>query len=253
MFRAGRGCPSRVEHVHFLPPARACQLCMLPVCGTLWPSAVGLLSDCAIHEIFERFRRIFLDEASRPRITGPRAPVVFSFSPLPQSARPPRCKPSCSCRVQQQQASASAANTRDHPVTEAAMYLARAQASKRFLSGAAAGCPAASRNASKLPALGTERLSASSAVASHARPLSTIHARGPGGLLPTAARWPAKSVAEARSARLLARDQQTRSLGLFSGGGGGISHQRLKELEKMAAQSPSDANAEVCYDVEMTC
>ncbi|CAB1097971.1 unnamed protein product [Ectocarpus sp. CCAP 1310/34] len=131
------------------------------------------------------------------------------------------------------------------------MYLARAQASKRFLSGAAAGCPAASRNASKLPALGTERLSSSSAaVARHTGPLSTTHARVAGGLLPTAARWPAKSVAEARSARLLVRDQQTRSLGLFSGGGG-ISNQRLKELERMAAQSPSDANAEANFLVPL--
>ncbi|CAM9822160.1 unnamed protein product, partial [Ectocarpus fasciculatus] len=145
------------------------------------------------------------------------------------------------------------ANTRLHPATEAAMYLARAQTSKRFLSGTAAGCPVASRNASKLPARGTERLSSSSvaAAARHSRPLSTISARVAGGLLPTAARWPAKSsVAEARSARLLMRDQQTRSLGLFSGGGG-ISHQRLKDLEKTAAQSPSDANAEANFLVPL--
>lgn len=124
------------------------------------------------------------------------------------------------------------------------MYLARAQASKRA-SAAVVGCPTASRSVSKLVSLGTGRLSSSFARARQVGALPT--ARVSGGLLPAAAHGPGKGVVEARSARLMMRDQQARSLGLFSGGGG-VSHQRLKELEKVAAQSPSDANAEVCRD-----
>lgn len=122
------------------------------------------------------------------------------------------------------------------------MYLARAQASKRALSGAAGRCPAALRSVSKLHSFGTGRLSSSLVGQVGAVP---TRARVPVGVLPAAARGPAKGMVGARSARLMARDQQIRSLGLFSGGGG-VSHQRLKELEKMAAQAPSDANAEVC-------
>lgn len=125
------------------------------------------------------------------------------------------------------------------------MYLARTQASKMALSGAARGCTAAaSRSISKLhPSLGTGRLSSSLVGQAGAVP---TRARVALGVIPAAARRPTKGVIEARSARLMARDQQIRSLGLFSGGGG-VSHQRLKELEKMAAQAPSDANAEVLY------
>lgn len=125
-----------------------------------------------------------------------------------------------------------------------AMYLARAQASKRA-SASVGGCPAASRSVSKLLSLGTGRLSSSFARARQVGALPT--ARVQGGLLPAAAHGTGKGVVETRSARLMMRDQQTRSLGLFSGGGG-VSHQRLKELERQAAQSPSDANAEVCRD-----
>lgn len=55
----------------------------------------------------------------------------------------------------------------------------------------------------------------------------------------------AKGVYEARSLRLLRREQQTRSLGLFADSGSGITHRMLKELEKKAARAPSDSNAEV--------
>lgn len=102
-----------------------------------------------------------------------------------------------------------------------------------------------SRSVSDLLPRGTRRLSSSFATARHTG--AVPRARVSGGLLPTAAHAPVKGSVEARSARLMMRDQQTRSLGLFSGGGG-VSHQRLKELEKLAAQSPSDANAEVCRD-----
>lgn len=44
--------------------------------------------------------------------------------------------------------------------------------------------------------------------------------------------------------RVLRREQQIRSLGLFADGGG-VSHRVLKELEKKAARSPSDPNSEV--------
>ncbi len=127
------------------------------------------------------------------------------------------------------------------------MYLARAQASKRAL-GVAGGCQTASRSLSNLLSVGTGRLSSTS-VAGLGRHVAAAPTRAQvvGGLLPAAARGPAKGVVEARSARLMMRDQQARSLGLFSGGGG-VSDQRLKELEKVAAQSPSDANAEVSRD-----
>lgn len=124
------------------------------------------------------------------------------------------------------------------------MYLARAQASKRA-SVAVGGCPTASKSVSKLLSLGTGRLSSSFPRARQVGALPT--ARVSGGSLPAAAHGPGKGVIEARSARLMMRDQQTRSLGLFSGEGG-VTHQRLKGLEKLAARSPSDANAEVCRD-----
>lgn len=127
------------------------------------------------------------------------------------------------------------------------MYLARAHALKRP-SMAVGGCPTASRSASKLLSVGKGRLSSSLARQVGAVPT----ARASGGLLATAAHGPGKGLVEARRARLMMKDQQTRSLGLFSGGGG-VSHQRLKELEKMAAQSPTDANAEVCRDTNCCC
>lgn len=141
------------------------------------------------------------------------------------------------------------------------MYLARAQASKRASDG---GYVTASRTVSKLLSRGTGHLSSSLAArqvgaipssllsrgtgrlsSSLARQVGAIPtARASGGLLPAAAaHGPRKGLVEACSARLM-RDQQTRSLGLFSGGGG-VSHQRLKELERLTAQSPSDANVEV--------
>lgn len=127
------------------------------------------------------------------------------------------------------------------------MYLARAQASKRALAGAARECPAAaaSRSISKLhPARGTGRLSSSLVGQAGAAP---TRARVALGVLPTA-RGPTKGGIEARSAKLMARDQHIRSLGSFSGAGvGSVSDKRLRELEKMAAQAPSDANAEVRY------
>lgn len=55
----------------------------------------------------------------------------------------------------------------------------------------------------------------------------------------------AKGVYEVRSLRLLRREHQTRSLGLFADSGSGITHRMLKELEKKAARAPSDSNAEV--------
>lgn len=127
------------------------------------------------------------------------------------------------------------------------MYLARAQASKRAL-GVAGGCQAASRSVSKLLSVGTGRLSSSSVVGPGRHVAAAPRrAQVAGGLLPAAARRPSQGLLEARSARLMMRDQQARSLGLFSGGGG-VSDQHLKQLEKVAAQSPSDANAEVSRD-----
>lgn len=125
------------------------------------------------------------------------------------------------------------------------MYLSRTLASKRALSSVAPGCPTASRNVSQLRSLATGRFSSSSVVGRQVGAVAPTAARLAGGLLPSAARGSAKGMVEARSARFLMRDQQIRSMGLFSRGGG-VSHQRLKELEKVAAQSPSDANAEVC-------
>lgn len=126
------------------------------------------------------------------------------------------------------------------------MYLSRTLASKRALSSVAPGCPAASRSASQLRSLGTARFSSSSVVGRQVgAAVAPIAARVTGGLLPSAARGAAKGTVGARSSRLLMRDQQIRSMALFSRGGR-VSHQRLKELEKAAAQSPSDANAEVC-------
>lgn len=59
------------------------------------------------------------------------------------------------------------------------------------------------------------------------------------------ARWPVQGrILEARGVGVLRREQQVRSLGLFADAGG-ISHRTLKELEKKASRSPSDANAEV--------
>ncbi|CAM9191094.1 unnamed protein product [Scytosiphon promiscuus] len=130
------------------------------------------------------------------------------------------------------------------------MYLSRTLASKRALSSFVPGCPTASRSTSQLRSLGTGRFSSSSVVGRQVGAVAPAAARLSGGLLPSAARGSAKGMVEARSARLLMRDQQIRSMGLFSRGGG-VSHQRLKELEKIAAQSPSDANAEANFFVPL--
>lgn len=117
------------------------------------------------------------------------------------------------------------------------MSLARAVALRGALSRSLA-CPLASRNASKVRLLATGRLSSSAAHVGAAR----TRVAAAGG---AAARRTAKDLFEARRDKLLRRQQVVRSLGLFADGGG-VSHRALKELEKKAARSPSDPNAEVC-------
>lgn len=109
------------------------------------------------------------------------------------------------------------------------MSLARAIASK----GSRSAPPA-----KMLRLLSTGRLSSSLAHVGATR--ARAAGRGVAGALGAP-----KGVFENNSTRLMAREQQIRSLGMFSGDGGGVTHQMLKQLEKKAAQSPSDANAEV--------